>query len=144
MKAIENPGKFLSVIIDGADQSKFGIPRFLEKCKSEAGYSLKQKLTGVLSTVDLHHQSSLRTSPLQRIFLEVPIRQLNHSAGAFSSSWNIEHSSIICRSPIHCSFNLTIPSKIIRIDISWRFVTGWFIREYSNYRGDLFACWTHT
>ncbi len=48
MKTIENPGKFLSVIIDGADQSKFGIPRFLEKSKSEAGYSLKQKLTGVL------------------------------------------------------------------------------------------------
>ncbi len=48
MKAMDNPSKVLSVIVDGADQSKFGIPRFLEKSKSEKGYSIKQKLIGVL------------------------------------------------------------------------------------------------
>ncbi len=46
--AMEHPETVLSVIIDGADHSKFGIPRFLDKSKSESGYSIKQKITGVL------------------------------------------------------------------------------------------------
>ncbi len=46
--AIEHPETVLSVIIDGADRSKFGIPRFRDKSKSESGYSIKQKITGVL------------------------------------------------------------------------------------------------
>ncbi len=48
IEAMERPAKVLSVIIDGADQSKFGIPQFAEKSKSEAGNAIKQKITGVL------------------------------------------------------------------------------------------------
>ncbi len=52
-QAIECPGDAFSVIIDGADQAKFGIPRFTEKSKSESGYSIKHKMTGVLFHVGL-------------------------------------------------------------------------------------------
>ncbi len=48
LNAAERPGEVLSVIIDGADQTKFGIPRFIEKSKSESGHAIKQKITGVL------------------------------------------------------------------------------------------------
>ncbi len=43
LKAIERLGEVLSRIIDGANQSKFSIARFLDKSKSESGHSMKQK-----------------------------------------------------------------------------------------------------
>ena len=49
--AFDRPGDVLSVIIDGADQAKFGLPRFVDKSKNERGHALKQKVTGVL----FHH-----------------------------------------------------------------------------------------
>lgn len=47
-KAILNPSEQWSVIIDGADQSAFGLPHFVEKTKAQRGHSLKVKLVGVL------------------------------------------------------------------------------------------------
>lgn len=44
----EQPKKYLSVIIDGADQAKFGLPRFPQTTKRETGHSLKQKVTGIV------------------------------------------------------------------------------------------------
>lgn len=38
----------LSVIIDGADQAKFALPRFPTQTKREGGHGMKQKVTGVL------------------------------------------------------------------------------------------------
>ena len=46
-KAIERPQEILSVIIDGADQAKFGLPRFYTTTKRDTGKALKQKFTGV-------------------------------------------------------------------------------------------------
>lgn len=48
LRAKDDPGEILSIIIDGADQAKFGVPRFRQKSKGEKGYILKQKVTGVL------------------------------------------------------------------------------------------------
>lgn len=47
MEATDRPNDVLSVIIDGADQAKFGLPRFHTQTKMETGQSLKQKVTGV-------------------------------------------------------------------------------------------------
>ena len=47
-KARLNPSKFLSCIIDGADQSVFGLPHFSSSTKDQMGYPLKVKLIGVL------------------------------------------------------------------------------------------------
>lgn len=46
--ATEQPNRVLSVIIDGADQAKFALPRFPQSTKRETGKALKQKVTGVL------------------------------------------------------------------------------------------------
>lgn len=42
------PSKYLSCIIDGADQSAFGLPHFITPVKSARGHALKVKLVGVL------------------------------------------------------------------------------------------------
>lgn len=47
-RAILEPNSCISLIIDGADQSAFGLPHFTTKVKSERGHSLKVKLVGVL------------------------------------------------------------------------------------------------
>lgn len=46
--ASEHPNEILAVIIDGADQAKFGVPRLGEISKKDSGLALKQKVTGVL------------------------------------------------------------------------------------------------
>lgn len=47
-RAILNPEQYCSVIVDGADQSAFGLPHFITKTKSERGHSLKVRLIGLL------------------------------------------------------------------------------------------------
>lgn len=42
------PSSYLSIIIDGADQSAFGLPHFVTSVKSARGHSLKVKLIGLL------------------------------------------------------------------------------------------------
>lgn len=44
----ERPNEVLSVIIDGADQAKFALPRLPTQTKREGGHGMKQKVTGVL------------------------------------------------------------------------------------------------
>lgn len=46
--ATEQPNANLSVIIDGADQQKFSLPKFAVTGKRETGSAMKQKVTGVL------------------------------------------------------------------------------------------------
>ena len=43
-----DPSSFLSIIIDGADQSAFGLPHFTTSVKTARGHSLKVKLVGLL------------------------------------------------------------------------------------------------
>ena len=47
-KAQSNPNHLLSLIIDGADQSAFGLPHFSQATKSEKGHSIKVRLIGTL------------------------------------------------------------------------------------------------
>lgn len=57
--AREKPKEVLSVIIDGADQAKFGLPRFPTQTKRETGDAVKQKVTGVLFHSGLLRQDFL-------------------------------------------------------------------------------------
>ncbi len=43
-----NPQEAWSIIIDGADQTAFGLPHFVTKTKSQRGHTLKIKLVGLL------------------------------------------------------------------------------------------------
>ena len=47
-KAQENPDQFASVIVDGADQSEFGLPHFNSSAKSSTGHAMKMSVVGVL------------------------------------------------------------------------------------------------
>ena len=47
-RAILDPSSVWSLIIDGADQTAFGLPHFSSHTKSERGHSLKVKLVGML------------------------------------------------------------------------------------------------
>ncbi len=47
-KAKLQPDQFLSIIVDGADQSAFGLPHFMVKTKDDRGHSLKVRLIGLL------------------------------------------------------------------------------------------------
>lgn len=47
-KAKQDPGRFLSLIIDGADQSDFGLPHIPVKTKSQTGYVMKVRQIGSL------------------------------------------------------------------------------------------------
>lgn len=42
------PSQFCSLIVDGADQSAFGLPHFLNNTKTTTGHSMKVRLVGVL------------------------------------------------------------------------------------------------
>lgn len=42
------PSRYLSIIIDGADQSAYGLPHFCSSTKDQRGESLKVKVVGVL------------------------------------------------------------------------------------------------
>ncbi len=46
--AILNPTELLSLIIDGADQTAYGLPHFISHTKSQRGNSLSIKLVGLL------------------------------------------------------------------------------------------------
>ena len=48
LRPIDDSERAISVIIDCADQTKFGLPRFPMKGKRETGMSIKQKIAGVL------------------------------------------------------------------------------------------------
>lgn len=47
-KARLQPDQYLSNIVDGADQSAFGLPHFMVKTKDDRGHSLKVRLIGLL------------------------------------------------------------------------------------------------
>lgn len=44
-----DPGRYCSIIVDGADQSAFGLPHFTTATKNQRGHSLKVKLVGLLA-----------------------------------------------------------------------------------------------
>ena len=46
--AILQPQRYLSFIVDGADQSAYGLPRFETTTKGERGHAMKVRLIGVL------------------------------------------------------------------------------------------------
>ena len=46
--AILHPEQYLSIIVDGADQSAFRLPRFAANTKGERGHSFKVRLIGVI------------------------------------------------------------------------------------------------
>lgn len=46
--AVLNPNWFSSVIIDGADQSRFGLPHFISKTKDNRGHCLKVWFVDIL------------------------------------------------------------------------------------------------
>lgn len=46
--AIQNPRKYCSIILDGADQKNYGLPHFMNSTKSDKGHKLKVKCVGVL------------------------------------------------------------------------------------------------
>jgi len=52
-----NPDVVYSIIIDGADQSAFGLPHFVLSTKGERGNSLKVKMVGVME-----HGAATRSS----------------------------------------------------------------------------------
>lgn len=47
-KAIQDPARYCSFIIDGADQTAYGLPHFVFSTKSDKGHKLKVKCVGVL------------------------------------------------------------------------------------------------
>lgn len=49
--AEQNPDRYCSIIVDGADQKKYGLPHFAISTKSEAGHKLKVKVVGVLEHI---------------------------------------------------------------------------------------------
>ncbi len=49
-----HPSDYLSIIVDGADQSAFGLPHFMVKTKDDRGHSLKVRLIGLLG----HYQEN--------------------------------------------------------------------------------------
>lgn len=92
-QAILHSQDYCSVIVDGADQSAFGLPHFMVKTKSERGHAMKVRLIGLLEhgrenilrlftlteehetganhvveTVHRFLQSRVKQGPLPRIF----------------------------------------------------------------------------
>ena len=47
-KAQTDPDKFASIIVDGADQSEFGLPHFEFSTKATAGHAMKMNVVGLL------------------------------------------------------------------------------------------------
>ena len=42
------PNRYLSIIVDGADQSAYGLPHFCTLTKDQRGHAMKVKLVGIL------------------------------------------------------------------------------------------------
>ncbi len=53
--AMLRPSKFLSIVVDGADQSAYSLPHFVTKVKDGRGQGLKVHLIGVLQHLSLNH-----------------------------------------------------------------------------------------
>lgn len=49
--AEQNPGRYCSIIVDGADQKNYGLPHFARSTKSDSGHKIKIKVVGVLEHV---------------------------------------------------------------------------------------------
>ena len=47
-KSLLNPSEYMSIVVDGADQSAFGLPHFVNITKDTRGHALKIKLIGVM------------------------------------------------------------------------------------------------
>ena len=47
-QARKQPTKYMSIVVDGADQKAFGLPHVLENSKSDRGHKLKVKCVGCL------------------------------------------------------------------------------------------------
>jgi len=56
-QSILYPSQYMSLIVDGADQSSFGLPHFTFSTKNTKGHSLKVKLVGVLEHGSVKHLS---------------------------------------------------------------------------------------
>ena len=54
--AEEDPNKYMSIIIDGADQKNYGLPHFYLSTKSDVGHKLKVKVVGGLEHVARGHR----------------------------------------------------------------------------------------
>ena len=48
MQARREPQHFISLVVDGADQSSYGLPHFIRKSKEDRGHKIAVKLVGVL------------------------------------------------------------------------------------------------
>lgn len=68
-KAVQDPARYCSFIIDGADQTAYGLPHFVFTTKSEKGHKLKVKCVGVLE----------HSNPRKRFFFTMTEE---HSTGA--------------------------------------------------------------
>lgn len=51
------PNEFVSLIVDGADQTSFGLPHFTFATKNTVGHAIKVKLIGVLDHGNVNHLS---------------------------------------------------------------------------------------
>lgn len=78
-KSIKNPGKYMSLIIDGMDQAKTDIPHIISNPKAMAGsVTLETHITGVrihgwgttmfINCGEFHHDSNLTIDILLRVF----------------------------------------------------------------------------
>lgn len=78
-KSIKNPGKYMSLIIDGMDQAKTDIPHIISNPKAMAGsVTLETHITGVrihgwgttmfIDCGEFHHDSNLTIEILLRVF----------------------------------------------------------------------------
>ncbi len=82
-KAVRSPDKFLSIILDGTDQTAYGMPHFsnVSHISGQGGHKLKVHLVGVLvhgrgtycyTILDkFEHGSSLTVECLQRTFKRI-------------------------------------------------------------------------
>lgn len=48
LQSCREPKHYLSLVIDGADQSSYGLPHFLQKSKEDKGHKIAVKIVGVL------------------------------------------------------------------------------------------------
>ena len=123
LKPLKEGSKSLSVIIDGADQSKFGLPRFPTTGKRETGISMKQKVTGVL------FHKAVGGEDFLRLFTSPPnlIRGTNQTIDALCrglfalKEWTIDSAHIF--SPDYLLYNWITLRKTTRTDISSDFAS---------------------
>lgn len=123
----ERPNHFLSVIIDGADQAKFGLPRFPTQTKRETGNVMKQKVTGVLFHGAVLRQDLLCFLLRQTTFHPEPIKPLMHFVDLSLFLLRKEKHMGSHSSPKNSTFNWITQAKTTRIDYSSLFAICWYI-----------------